>query len=85
MLDEYGPSQVDSLRDRIWASYRQGVFVRFEWSADAPQNRAIRARSTAREVYRGRPPGVTYVPGLICHPCSRPHARVRPPITNGAQ
>ena len=24
-------------------------------------------------------PGVTYVPGLFCHPCSRPHAGVRPP------
>jgi uncharacterized protein YjbI with pentapeptide repeats len=27
-------------------------------------------------VYPDTSPGVTYVPGLICHPCSRPHGEV---------
>jgi hypothetical protein len=55
---------------------RQRGFVRLEWGADAPRNQAIQARKRRRRGVGKQTQGVTYVPGLICHPCSRSDGEV---------
>ena len=56
---------------------RHRPFVRLEWSADAPRIKTVGARKVDSCANIQQSPGVTYVPGLICHPCSRPDAKVR--------
>ena len=74
-------SQVVLLRDRT--SIHRGDRV---YSCELNERLMLRvlddqsSKTTPSVSQRGYP-GVTYVPGLICHPCSRPHARVRRPFT----
>jgi hypothetical protein len=62
------------LRDRTSFPVSTASIVRPESGADAPRVRTFRVRRFGRRAVERRPQGVTYVPGLICHPCSRPHA-----------
>ena len=74
---KHGASQVVLLRDRISihrvdrvdsCELNERLTLCVIWRSEL-QN----TPSVAQEGY----PDVTYVPGLICHPCSRPHGGVR--------
>jgi len=70
------PSQVVPVRDRTSAH-------RIDTVCSCELNGRLSLRVFGRSAHESpvsatpQPsPGVTYVPGLFCHPCSRPHARV---------
>lgn len=58
-------------------SWRQSLPLRLEPGIAAPRICPISAPKTRPRGIRTQTQGVTYVPGLICHPCSRPHGEVR--------
>jgi hypothetical protein len=65
------------MRNRTSALVRTERIVRLESGADAPRIWTISLRKIHRRAGTRHPSeGVTYVPGLFCHPRSRPHAGV---------
>jgi hypothetical protein len=83
--------------DRPWSTTPRELCIRaIESRPSRRQSSFVRLQRglTLREAERSRPPkttiaqqndsnnGVTYVPGLICHPCSRLHGLVSRPRCN---
>jgi hypothetical protein len=60
----------------LQTSWRQSVSCEIEPVADAPRIYTLRAPKSILRIVERQTQGVTYVPGLICHPCSRPHGEV---------
>lgn len=73
---EHDAWSVDHLRDRTSVLVATEPVVRLESGAVAPRISTIDARRPVHRATQKQTQGVTYVPGLICHPCSRPHAGV---------
>ena len=69
-------SQVVPVRDRA-STHRIDTVCSCELNGRLSLSR-IRQISARKPVSATpqRSPGVTYIPGLFCHPCSRPQARV---------